>query len=161
MTNTSLRPHLLSLAPLVFLAHVVEEAPGLIAWMNRRFELNLTMRYFVAMSAIGLLVTVVLAVPRLDSRNHFRAIGLIAWLSFLMLANGVVHLAASLLFREYVPGTVTAGILYLPYFVAATVTICRNVGVRPGAAVLAATIGALPMLVQGISILTGSGRVLW
>lgn len=161
MTNTSLRPRLLALAPLVLLAHVVEEAPGFIAWMNRRFELNLTMGYFVAMSAIGLLVTVVLAVPRVGPRNHLRALGLIAWLSFLMLANGVLHLTASLLFREYVPGTVTAGLLYLPYFVTATVTICRDVGVRPRAAVLAATIGAVPMLVQGISIFTGGGRVLW
>jgi hypothetical protein len=161
MTNTSLRPRLLSMAPLVLLAHVVEEAPGLIPWMNRRFELDLTMRYFITMSALGLIVTVALAVPRVGSGDRFRALGLIAWLSFLMLANGVVHLTASLLFREYVPGTVTAGILYLPYFVAATVTICRNVGIQPGAAVLAATLGAVPMLVQGLSILTGGGRVLW
>jgi hypothetical protein len=151
----------LSLAPLVLLAHIVEEAPGLIAWMNLRFELDLTVGYFVAMSAIGLLVTVVLAVPRMDSRNHSRALGLIAWLSFVMLANGVVHLTASLLFREYVPGTVTAGVLYPPYFFAATVTICRHVGVRPSAAVLAAMLGAVPMLGQGISILTGGGRILW
>ena len=95
MTKTSLRPRLLSLAPLVFLAHVVEEAPGLIAWMNGRFELDLTMWYFVAMNAIGLLVTVVVAAPSVRSRNYFRALGVIAWLSFLMLANGVLHLTAS------------------------------------------------------------------
>ncbi len=159
--KTSLRPRLLYLAPLVVLAHVVEEAPGLIAWMNRRFELDLTMSYFVAINAVGLLVTVVVAVPSVRSRNYFLALGVIAWLSFVMLANGVLHLTASLLFREYVPGTVTAGILYLPYFVAATVTICRNVDVRPRAAILAATIGAAPMLAQGISILTVGRRILW
>ncbi len=159
--KTPLRPRLLYLAPLVLLAHVMEEAPGLIAWMNRRFEVDLTMSYFVAMNAIGLLVTVVVAVPSVRSRNYFLALGLIAWLSFLMLANGVLHLTASLLFREYVPGTVTAGILYLPYFVAATVTVCRNFNVRPRAAILAATIGAVPMLAQGVSILTVGRRIVW
>ena len=76
--KTARRPRLLSLAPLVFLAHVVEEAPGLIAWMNRRFELDFTMSYFVAMSAIGLLVTVVVTVPSVRSRNYFLALGTIA-----------------------------------------------------------------------------------
>ena len=156
-----MRPRLLYLAPLVLLAHVMEEAPGLIAWMNRRFELDLTMSYFVVINTIGLLVTVALAVPSVRSRNYSLALGLIAWLSFLMLTNGVLHLAASLLFREYVPGTVTAGILYLPYFVAATVTICRSSNVRPRAAILAATIGAVPMLAQAVSILTVGRRILW
>ncbi len=53
MSRTLLRPQLLSLAPLVVLAHVVEEAPGLVDWMNRRFQLNLTMGYFIAVNAIG------------------------------------------------------------------------------------------------------------
>ena len=51
---------LLSLAPLVFLAHVAEEAPGLIAWFNRHAEPDLTMSDFFAINAIGLLVTVVI-----------------------------------------------------------------------------------------------------
>lgn len=156
-----LRPQLLSLAPLVVLAHVVEEAPGLVDWMNRRFQLDLTMGYFLAVNAIGLLITLVLAVPRVHATDRFRVLGHIAWLSFLMPANGLMHLAAALSFREYVPGTVTAGILYLPYFFAATVTVCRHLGVRPLSAVLAATTGAVPMFVQGVSILTGNGRVFW
>ena len=72
-----------------------------------------------------------------------------------------MHLTASLVFREYVPGTVTAGILYLPYFVAATVTICRNFKVGPLTAILAATIGAVPMLVHGVGMLTVGRRILW
>jgi hypothetical protein len=159
--KTSRRSRLLLLAPLVILAHVAEEAPGLVAWSNRHLEPDLTMSDFFALNAIGLLVTVLIAVPSVRSRNYLLALGLIAWLSFVMLANGVIHLTASLLFREYVPGTVTAGILYLPYFVAATVTVCRNFDVRPRAAILAATIGAVPMLAQGIGILTVGRRLLW
>jgi len=152
---------LLALAPLVLLAHVVEEAPGFLDWFNRHAEPDLTMGGFLAINAFGLLVTVLLAVPSVGSPNHLLALGLIGWLSFLMLANGLLHIAASLVFREYVPGTVTAGALYLPYFLAATVTICRNSGVRPRAAILAATIGAVPMAVQGISVLTVGRRILW
>ena len=92
-------PYLLALAPIVVLAHVAEEAPGLVAWMNRHVEPDLTMSDFFA--------------------------------------------------------------IYLPYFVAATVTICHNFNVRPRAAVLAATMGAVPMLVQGIGILAVGRRILW
>lgn len=117
---------LLSLAPLVVLAHVAEEAPGLADWLNRRVEPDLTTSGFVAINALAVLVTVLLAVASMHSRDRVLGLGLIAWLGFVMLANGVLHLTATLLLREYVPGTVTAGGLYLPYFVAATVTICRS-----------------------------------
>lgn len=159
--ETSRRPWLLAIAPLVLLAHVAEEAPGLVSWMNRRLELGLTMDYFVAMSTIGLLITVLVTVSSILSQNNFLALGMIAWLSFLMAANAVLHLTASFLFREYVPGSVTAGILYLPYFFAASVSICRTFNVRARAAILAATLGAVPMLAQGISVLTAGRRILW
>ncbi len=159
--TTSRRPYFLALAPLVLLAHVAEEAPGLVGWFERHVEPALTIREFWTFSAIGLLVTVALAVPSVRSRNYLLALGLISWLSFLMLANGVVHLMASLIFSEYVPGTVTACILYLPYFAAATVTVCHNSGVRARAAILAAAIGAVPMLAQAISIFTAGRRLLW
>lgn len=154
-------PRLLYLAPVVFLAHVAEEAPGLIAWLNRHAEPDLTPSDFLAINAGGLLVTVVVAILSVRSPNYLLSLGLIAWLSFAMLTNGFLHLTASLLLREYVPGTVTAGIFYLPYFFAATVTICRNLNVRLGAAIVAATIGAVPMLVQGVGIFAFGRRILW
>ena len=157
----SRRLYLLGLAPLVVLAHVVEEAPGLLEWMNPRVEPDLTPGGFAAINAIGVVVTAILAVPSVRSRNYLLGLGLIAWLSFVMLANGVLHLSASAIYREYVPGTFSAALLYLPYFVAATVTVCRNFNVRPLAAIVATVLGAIPMIVQGVGMLAVGRRVLW
>jgi hypothetical protein len=151
----------LALAPLVVLAHIAEEVPGFLGWASRHVEPEVTVTDFVTLNVIGLLVTVALAVPSVRSRNTVLALALVAWLSFVMLANGILHLTASFLFREYVPGTVTAGLLYLPYFAVAVVIACRKCDVRPGAAILAATIGAVPMVAQGVSILTVGRRLLW
>ncbi len=159
--KTSQRSRLLLLAPLVFLAHFAEEAPGFIPWYNRHVDPDLTMSGFLAFGTIGLLITVLVTVPTVRSRNYLLALALISWLSFLMLANGIVHLTACLVFREYVPGTVTSGVLYLPYFVVATVTICRSFGVRLRTAIFAAAVGAVPMFVQAVSIFTVGRRILW
>ena len=149
------------LAPFILLAHVAEEAPGFIPWYNRHVEPDLTIGGFLAFSTIGLLVTVLVTVPTVRSRNYQLALALIGWLSFLMLANGIVHLTASIVFREYVPGTVTAAFLYLPYFFVAAVMICQEFSVRPRTAVFAATVGAIPMFVQAVGILTVGRRILW
>jgi hypothetical protein len=49
----------------------------------------------------------------------------------------------------------------LPFFAAAIVTIIRNFEIRPRAAILAAAIGAVPMVVQGIGMLAVGRRMLW
>ena len=116
---------------------------------------------FIALNAVGLLVTAALAFPSVRSRSKMLGLGLLAWLSFLMLANGVMHLAASIQFREYVPGVVSAVVLYLPYYAVASRTICRSFDIRPHIAVLTAAIGAAPMVAHGISILTVGRPLLW
>lgn len=159
--TTRERLRLLYLAPLVVAAHVAEEGPRFLEWFNRHAEPDLTHTDFLAINAMGLLVTTALAFAGARSRSYPLALGLIAWLSFVLPANGLLHLTASFVLGEYVPGTVTAGVLYLPYFVAAIVTICRHRGVRPHVAALAATLGAVPMAAQGISILAVGRRMLW
>lgn len=160
MTDSN-RIRFLALAPVVFLAHVAEEAQGFLDWFNRHAEPDLSMDSFVAINAIGLFITVMMTVFCIRSRNLLSALILTAWLSFLMLANGTLHILASLIFNEYVPGTVTAGIFYLPYFIAASITIRRIFKVRPLAIVLASVIGAIPMFVQGASIFMMGRRILW
>ncbi len=155
------RLRFLAMAPLVVLAHIVEEWPNLVTWLNLRVEPDLTNADFVAINVIAVLITVLVTVATSRSRTALPALAFVAWLGFVMLANGVLHVAASLVFQEYVPGTVTAGLLYLPYFAFATVTICRRSGVRPRAAVAATIVGAVPMVVQGVGILALGRRILW
>lgn len=159
--NPSRPQYLLALAPLVVLAHIAEEAPGFLDWFNQHVEPDLGADTFVAINVTGVLITAFLAVPSVHSRSRALALGLVAWLGFVMLANGGLHLTASLVFREYVPGTVTAGVLYMPYFVAATITICRNLGIRFPVAMGAAAIGSVPMIVQGVGVLAFGRRILW
>ena len=152
---------ILYLAPLFLLVHIAEEAPGLVSWFNSRTQSEISMSEFIALNTIGFLVTTALAIPSIRSNSNALALGLIAWLSFLMLANGVLHLVACVVFREYVPGAVSAGVLYLPYYFFAVRAICRHFEIRPLIAVVAATVGALPMAAHGISILTVGRPLLW
>jgi hypothetical protein len=166
MEGATARPHrgargLLLLAGLVFALHVCEEATGFVEWMNRRLEAPMTMQEFVVNNAAALLVTLVLTGAIALGGGRGPALALVAWLSFLMLANGALHLVAAALERAYVPGALTAGLLYLPYF-AVAFSACRRIGgigLRP--ALAAALLGALPMLAQGAAILGAGRRLLW
>ena len=149
------------LAPLLVLAHVLEEGPRFLSWLNRRVEADMTMDSFIVINAIGVLITASLAVPAVRSRDSVLAFLLIAWLSFVMLANGILHLVASLVWREYVPGSITAGVFYLPYFVIVLVAIYRRFDVSIRFTAIAIVAGATPMAAHGISILTAGRPLLW
>jgi hypothetical protein len=77
----------------------------------------------------------------------------VAWLSFLMLANALFHITGAVVDGGYVPGLVTAIVLYFPYcgWVAGRVVQSRRVG--PGLLAAAAVLGAISMAVHGYRIL--------
>jgi hypothetical protein len=153
---------LLLLAPVVFALHVYEEYPAFISWMNRRVSAAMTAESFALVNGTAFVVTLVLALATALGRGRGLALGLVAWLSFLMLANGVLHLLATAIDGVYAPGAITSALLYLPYF-ALAFPACRRIGgaipVRP--ALIAAALGALPMLAQGGGVLLGGRRLLW
>jgi hypothetical protein len=153
---------LLLLAPVVFALHVYEEYPAFISWMNRRVSAAMTAESFALLNGTAFVVTLVLALATALGRRRGLALGLVAWLSFLMLANGVLHLLATAIDGAYAPGAITSAFLYLPYF-ALAFSACRRIGgaipLRP--ALIAAALGALPMLAQGGGVLLGGRRLLW
>lgn len=152
---------LLALAPLVFLAHFVEEAFGFLDWFNALVEPDMARGTFYTVNGLALAVTAVLAASGIRRRDHRFGLLFIAWLGFLMLANGCLHIAASFIFAGYIPGVITSVVLYLPFFVFAVFTICREFEVRLPAALIAAAIGAAPMLLQGVGVLANGRRLLW
>jgi len=153
---------LLLLAPVVFALHVYEEYPAFIAWMNRRVSDPMTVESFALVNGAALLVTLALALTTAFAGGRPLALALIAWLSFLMLANGTLHLLATAIDGAYAPGAISSGLLYLPYFVFAFGA-CRRLGggIRLKAALVAAALGALPMLAQGAFVLSAGRRLLW
>jgi Protein of unknown function with HXXEE motif len=75
---------------------------------------------------------------------------MLAWLSYFMFANGIFHIVATLVLRRYSPGTITAALLYLPYF--AWFFLCMRTRVPAWLAGAFALIFGMPMLIQGYMI---------
>jgi hypothetical protein len=152
---------ILLLAPLVFALHVYEEYPAFIEWMNRRVSVPMTTESFAVVNGAAIVVTLIVAGVAAIRPGRAAAIVIIGWLSFLMLANGTLHLLATAIERVYCPGAITAAVLYLPYFAWAFAA-CRRMGGLSGrAGATAAAIGALPMLVQGVGVFLTGRRLMW
>jgi hypothetical protein len=143
----------LLLAPLVFVAHFLEESPGFVQWFNAHVTRGITQSLFWTVNATGLLITVLLVVGYRATRSGLSMLLIIAWLSFLMLANAILHITGSILDRGYVPGLLTAIGLYLPYYGWIAAQVVRSRRLAPGLVAAAAVLGAIPMAVHGYRML--------
>ena len=83
----------------------------------------------------------------------------VMWLSLLMFANALFHVAGAVVDRAYMPGLVTALLLYLPFYAWVVARVVQLRRLPSGAVVVAASIGALPMLVHGYLIVFRGSRV--
>ncbi|HWL40949.1 MAG TPA: HXXEE domain-containing protein [Gemmatimonadaceae bacterium] len=145
-------------APLVFAAHFAEEIPGFVNWFNSQVARGMTDESFWQMNIAVLVITAIVAA--LVWINHSAAMGTAAvvWLSFMMGANALVHIAAAIAQRQYVPGLATASIAYVPYFSLVLVYAKRR-GVSRAGLLAAVALGALPMLVQGYLVIFRGNRL--
>jgi hypothetical protein len=143
----------LGLAPVVFIIHVLEESPTFVPWFNAHVTPGITRSAFWNVNVTGLSITGVVAVGFWLTRSP-SALGLaVAWLSFLMLTNAIFHIAGAVLDAAYVPGLLSAIVLYLPYFVWVLVRVLRSQALRPVVVAAAIVVGGLPMAVHGYRIL--------
>jgi len=154
-----LRKILLLLAPVVFVAHFLEEGPAFVAWFNAHVARDITEPLFWTVNVIALVLTVSVVVIEWLMQDRVSAVLATAWLSFLMAANALFHLAGALRDRAYMPGLVTALALYLPFYVWVVATILRTRRLGPAATAAAALIGALPMVVHGYLIVFRGSRL--
>jgi hypothetical protein len=149
---------LVAFAPLVFAAHFAEEAPGLVEWFNSQVAGGMTRESFWQINIGVLVITIIVALIVWQNDSAASVIAAVLWLSFMMGANSLVHIAASIAQRQYVPGLVTASILYLPYYSFVLVGARRRGVSYPGLSA-AAGIGALPMFVQGYFVICRGTRL--
>ena len=150
---------LLLAAPLIFIAHFVEEGPAFVTWFNAHVARGITEPLFRTVNHTALAVTVAVVVLEWLSASTFSAALAVAWLSLLMFANALFHVIAALVDGAYVPGLVTALLLYLPFyawFVARVVQLRR---LPLGVVIGAAAVGALPMFVHGYLIVFEGSRL--
>lgn len=141
------------LAPVLFLLHVAEEAPGFVAWFNRLVPQGITFELFAWANAGGFLITLSIAVLLASSRDKAVALVTLAWLGFLMLGNSILHITATLALGRYAPGVITSVLLYVPFFVWFLVLSLERFQLRLATAVSVAALGAVPMLIHGYFII--------
>jgi hypothetical protein len=140
-------------APLVFVAHFLEESSGFVPWFNAHVTRGITADLFWTVNATGLLITVLVTLAFRGSESAAAMALVVAWLSFLMLTNAAFHVTGAIVDRGYVPGLATAVLLYFPYCGWVAWQLVHHRRAPPGLLVAAAVLGAIPMAVHGYRIL--------
>ncbi|MEX1993054.1 MAG: HXXEE domain-containing protein [Steroidobacteraceae bacterium] len=139
--------------PIVFALHVFEESLGFLQWFNDRVEPDLSWRTFVTVTSVCFVITVLVAAPLSASRDRAIGVVAVAWVGFLMFANGIVHIAASIVDGAYVPGLATAILLYLPVSLALFEAISFECRLPRSAVIAIALVAGIPMYLQGWLVL--------
>ena len=150
---------LLLAAPVIFIVHFLEEGPGFVTWFNAHVARGITEPLFWTVNYTALAITIGVVILEWLSRTAASATVVIAWLSFLMFANALFHLVGALVDRAYMPGLVTALLLYLPFYIWVATNTLRTRRVSAGVVAAAAVIGALPMLAHGYLIIFRGSRL--
>jgi hypothetical protein len=146
-------------APLIFVLHVAEESPGFVKWFNSLVSEGITPGTFWSVNGFALVITVALTAFAAGSKERVAAMIALAWLSFLMFANGLFHLVATVVHGRYSPGTVTSALLYLPYFVWFVWLMGKELKIKLPGLVVTIIAGSLPMCVHGYLIVFEGSRL--
>lgn len=147
-------------APIIFLLHFLEEVPGLVEWLNAHVDPDISHGYFLSLNFFVLGVTSVVALIMWVSPSPLAAALCTVWLSFMMLANGSLHVLAGILEKNYVPGLITAVVLYIPYYLLFMIQLVRRKFLNLGTTIILTLVGSIPMIIQGYRVLF-LGRRLW
>jgi hypothetical protein len=150
---------LLLFAPAVLSAHFLEEASGFVAWFNVHVDRRISEQVFWNVNLTALAITIGLVALQWLHPDALADALVVAWLSFLMMANALFHLVGAMVDGRYVPGLLTALLLYLPFYGAAVTQIFRARRLRGIALIASAAVGALPMLTHGYLILFRRSRL--
>jgi len=157
--TTNLLPRILLWAPLVFICHVLEEAPKFVEWFNAHVTRGIDFTIFLQVNLSGLVITVLVIGMYWFARSGFALSLVVAWFSFLMFANALLHLAGSIVDKNYAPGVITALLLYLPYYFFVMTKIFKTGQLRASLMFGAAALGAIPMCIHGYRILFLGSRL--
>jgi len=147
------------LAPIIFVCHFLEESPTFVPWFNTHVARGITSGLFWRVNLTALVITLIVVAVEWSSRSSASMVLVIAWFGFLMFANAIFHIAGAFVDRRYVPGLVTAVLLYLPYYSWLFVRGRKDKRVSVPAMIAAAVIGAVPMLAHGYLILFRGSRL--
>jgi Protein of unknown function with HXXEE motif len=151
--------HVLILAPFIFIGHFLEESPGFVEWFNGHVARGITSGLFWRVNISALVITLIVVGIEWFSRSAFSLTLAIAWLTFLMMANAIFHVVGGVVDKQYVPGLLTAILLYIPYYFWLFIKAVKSKRVKVVILIAAAVIGSLPMLIHGYLILFRGSRL--
>lgn len=152
-------PHkIVILAPIIFILHVAEEFPGLVEWMNSLIDRDITQGIFVGVNFAGLLITTLLSVFMATTKDDIAIVLMLAWLSFVMFANSLFHLTATVV-HGYSPGAITSLFLYLPYFAWFLWSVIKSKQFNSITIAVTIAIGSMPMFIHGYLIIFEGTRL--
>lgn len=158
MQKNSLR-RILLLAPIIFICHFLEEAPGFVAWFNARVASGIDFATFLQVNLSALVITVLVVGMYWFVHSSFALSLVIVWFSFLMFANALLHIVGSIIDKGYAPGVITALLLYLPYYFYVLAKTFKTGQRRMSLIIGAAVLGATPMCIHGYRILFLGSRL--
>ncbi|HEU0122175.1 MAG TPA: HXXEE domain-containing protein [Bryobacteraceae bacterium] len=104
------------LAPLVFAAHVAEEAPGYVRWFNGVAWPPIPESGFLEAQITPLAAAAVLAAGAAWIPGRWSLVILLSWATHFFFANAIFHIATSAATRSFSPGLVTGTVFYLPFY---------------------------------------------
>ncbi len=149
----------LLLAPFIFVCHFLAESPGFVEWFNSHVARGITAGLFWRVNISALVITLIIVGMEGVSRSSFFLTLAMAWLSFLMLANAIFHVAGGLVDNQYVPGLATAVLLYIPYYCWLLKKAVESERVNPALLFVAVRLGSIPMLIHGYLIVFRASRL--
>ena len=147
------------LAPAIFVVHACEEAPGFVAWFNHLVPGGISQELFLTVNMTAFAITLLIALLTAGIGGRALLLLAVAWLSFLMFANAVFHLTGTVVHRQYAPGTVSATVLYLPYFGWFVSLIRSRCSVSAISLASITVLAGLPMYVHGYLIVFAGSRL--
>jgi len=150
---------LIILSPIIFTGHFLEESPRFVAWFNAHVQNGITSRLFWNVNISALVITIVVMSIELIEPSIFSACFVVLWLSFLMLTNAMFHITGTIVDQQYMPGLVTAVILYLPYYCFIVARLLKKNRLTVGTAIVLAMLGSVLMLVHGYLIIFRGSRL--
>jgi hypothetical protein len=125
----------------LLLLHIAEESAfGFPVWATAHF--GTTTPGFYALSHIplvGAAAYVARRATRLDASARWLAAGIMVQTA--LGANGIFHIASTLLFRQYSPGLITSVGLYLPFTLYFLRRASRDGRIRPAQLIMACAVG--------------------
>lgn len=151
--------HILLAAPLIFVAHFLEEGYAFVAWFNAHVARGISEPTFRAVNNTALGITLGIVAIEWLSKSRASAAFAVAWISLLMFANALFHIAGAAVDGAYMPGLATSILLYLPFWAWIVAHVVRTRRLSRAATAAAVAVGAMPMLAHGYLIVFRGSRL--